>query len=115
MISLTREEAEYVLGVSPTHSYSALEPAPLKGGGYWLPEDVMDDPSNADLVDFLVDHVVPGEPLPEQTWDFGTPEEPNQEDIDAYNAAKLTWSEPASERGSVERDAAIRKTTRRRK
>jgi hypothetical protein len=103
MISLNRADAEYVLGVSPTHSYSALEPAPLKDGSYWLPEDVITDPANVDLMDFLADRTIPGEPTPEQTWDFGTPEVPNQEDIDAYNAAKLTWSEPVTERGTTAR------------
>jgi hypothetical protein len=107
MISLTRSEAEYVLGVSPTHEHSALEPAPLKDGTYVLPEDILDDEANADVHDFLVDHVVPGDPAPEQVWDFGTMEEPNQIEIDAYNAAKLTWSETTSSRASPDRQAEV--------
>jgi hypothetical protein len=90
-----------------------LEPAPLKDGSYVLPEDVLDDEANVDVHDFLVDHIVPGDPTSEQTWDFGTMEEPNQVEIDAYNAAKLTWSEPQSERASEARSAAL--TTRRRR
>ena len=93
MILLTRAEAENVLGPSPTTPHSALEPAPLKDGNYVLPEDVLDDPANADVAAFLSTKIVPGDPTPEQSWDFGTMEEPNQAEIDAYNAARLSWSE----------------------
>jgi hypothetical protein len=101
MISLTRADAESVLGPSPTHPHSALEPAPLKDGSYVLPEDVLDDEANADVHDFLADKVIPGDPTPEQTWDFGTMEEPNQPEVDAYNAAKLTWSEGGAQRAAA--------------
>jgi hypothetical protein len=101
MILLTREEAESVLGPSPTAPESALEPAPLMDGSYVLPEDVLDDPANDDVYDFLVDHVVPGEPDPALVWDFGTPDDPNEHDILAYNAAKLTWSEGGAQRAAA--------------
>lgn len=107
MISLTLEEALYVLGLSPvaqdTHGLCALEPVPLKGGGYWMPEDVLDHPANEDVYDYLVDKVIPGGPTPEQEWNFGTLEEPNQAEIDAYNAVNLSYTAPETERGSEER------------
>ena len=109
MILLTREEAETVLGPSPTAPESALEPAPLMDGTYVLPEDVLDDPANADVYDFLVDHVVPGDPDPALVWDFGTPDNPNEHDIIAYNAAEadLERGRPAtggSRGGSATKD-----------
>lgn len=113
MINLTKENAEYVLGVSPTHPHNALEPAPLMDGTYVLPEEVLDDPANADIHDFLAGYVVPGDPDPALIWDFGTPEDPNEHDIIAYNAMKLTWSEPNSVRGSAERAAGGKKTRKR--
>jgi hypothetical protein len=119
MILLTREEAEYVLGLSPitVHGASALEPAPLMDGSYVLPEDVLDDPSNVDVEPFLSTKVVPGDPDPALLWDFGTPDDPNEHDIIAYNAMKLTWSEPVDERASVQRASRVgyeRKTSRKR-
>jgi hypothetical protein len=78
MILLTREEAEAVLGPSPTAPESALEPAPLMDGTYVLPEDVIADPANADVEAFLTDHVVPGDPDPALVWDFGTPDNPRR-------------------------------------
>jgi len=107
MISLTLDEALYVLGLSPvaqdTHGLCALEPVPLKGGGYWMPEDVLDHPATQDVYDYLVDKVIPGGPTPEQTWDFGTLEAPNQAEIDAYNAASMSYTAPETERGSEDR------------
>jgi hypothetical protein len=101
MILLTREEAESVLGPSPSHPASALEPAPLMDGTYVLPEDVLDDPANADVVGFLSGKVVPGDPDPALIWDFGTMEDPNEHDIIAYNAMKLTWSEGGAQRAAA--------------
>jgi hypothetical protein len=107
MILLTREEAEAVLGPSPTAPESALEPAPLMDGTYVLPEDVIADPANADVEAFLTDHVVPGDPDPALVWDFGTPDNPNEHDIIAYNQMKLVWSE-----GGAQRSAAYAATQR---
>jgi hypothetical protein len=111
MISLTREEAEYVLGKSPSHEHHALEPVPLKDGTYVLPEDVLDGEENADVYDFLVNHVVPGDPPANGGWDFGTMEMPNQAELDAYNAAKLTWSDPTEQRATPERETAVKAKT----
>jgi hypothetical protein len=110
MIVLNRAEAEYVLGLSPTHPESALEPAPLMDGSYVLPDDVLDDEANADVVDYLTDRVVPGDPDPALVWDFGPPDDPDQEAIDLYNSLKLTWSEPQTERASPAR--SVTKTGR---
>jgi len=92
MIVLTREEAETVLGPSPIQPDSALEPVPLKDGTYVLPEDVLDDPANADVAAFLTDHIVPGDP--DQELIFG------EEEGDAYQAAALTWSEGGAQRAA---------------
>ena len=108
MIILNHAEAEYVLGLSPidTHGASALEPAPLPSNEYVLPEDVLADPANDDVQPFLSGQPV-REILPEENWDFGTPEEPDEAAIAAYNAAKLTWSEPTDERATLGRASRL--------
>ena len=45
------------------------------------------DPAHADIKDFLITKYMPGDPDPRLLWDLGTMEDPNQEEIDAYNAA----------------------------
>jgi hypothetical protein len=105
MIIMTLDEAEYVLGPSPTVEHSALEPAPLPSGEYVLPEEVIPDPANADVKQFLEGLPV-REVLPEENWDFGTPEDPDEEAQADYVAAKLTWSETMTARGTPERAAA---------
>ena len=108
MIVLNRAEAEYVLGLSPVtvHGASALEPAPLPSNEYILPEDVLADPTNVDVQAFLA-----GQPtreiLPEENWDFGPIDDPDEAAIAAYNAAKLTWSEPTDERATLGRAARL--------
>jgi len=96
MIVLTREEAETILGPSPTHPQSALEPVPLRDGTYVLPDDVVDDPANADVEVFLVDHMVDGEPEEDMLFDMENPD-----DAAAYEAAKLTWSEGGQQRAAA--------------
>jgi hypothetical protein len=108
MIVLNKAEAEYVLGLSPVtvHGASALEPAPLPSNEYILPEEVMADPANADVVTFLSSQPV-REILPEENWNFGTIEDPDELSIAAYNAAKLTWSEPTDERATLGRASRL--------
>jgi hypothetical protein len=108
MIILNKAEAEYVLGLSPidTHGASALEPAPLPSNEYILPEDVLADPTNVDVAPFLAGQPV-REILPEENWDFGTMEDPDEVAIAAYNAARLTWSEPTDERATLGRASRL--------
>jgi len=113
MIVLTREEAETVLGPSPSHPHSALEPAPLMDGTYVLPDETIEDPANADVSGFLAEHWTEGNPDPALVWDFGTPADPNEHDIIAYNQMKLTWSEGGQQRAAAYA-AAERKTSRKR-
>ena len=105
MIILTRAEAEYVLGPSPTVEHSALEPAPLPSGEYVLPEEVILDPANEDVHDFL-DPLPTRDITPEENWDFGPIDDPDEEAQAAYNDAKLTWSETMTTRATPERAAA---------
>ena len=118
MIILNRAEAEYVLGLSPVTEYgaSAIEPAPLPSLEYILPEDVLADPANVDVEPFLATLPV-RDILPEENWDFGTLEDPDEAGLAAYEAARLTWSEPVDERASVQRASRVgyeRKTSRKR-
>lgn len=53
MIILTATEATTVRGISPTRSYSALEPVLLKTGEYMLPEAIEADPANVDIAAYL--------------------------------------------------------------
>jgi hypothetical protein len=53
MIILTAEQAEQVRGISPLNGSAALDPQPLKDGAFELHEDVILDPANADVHDFL--------------------------------------------------------------
>lgn len=53
MIILTSAEADKVRGRSPSKSYAALDPVPLKDGTYMLHEDVLADPAHADVAAFL--------------------------------------------------------------
>jgi hypothetical protein len=68
-----------------------------------MPEDVLDHPATQDVYDFLVDKVVPGQPTPEQEWDFGTIEAPNQAEIDLYNSMRISYTAPDSVRGTEDR------------
>jgi len=61
MIVLTAEDAGKVRGRSPADSGRALYPVPLKDGRFILGEEVLDDPANADVRDFLA--AMPREPL----------------------------------------------------
>jgi hypothetical protein len=106
MIILTRSEAEYVLGVSPTHGYAALEPVPLPSGEYILPEDVLADPANTDVKNFL--NTLPKREItPEESWDFGTLEDPDETARAAYDAARLVWHEPTDVRLSPARASRV--------
>jgi hypothetical protein len=108
MIILNRAEAEYVLGLSPVtaHGASALEPAPLPAGEYLLPEDVMADPANVDVEPFLASQPT-REILPEENWNFGTEEDPDEAALAAYEAARLVWSEPVDERATTARASRL--------
>lgn len=49
MIILTSQQAAQVRGISPTVSYAALDPVPLRDGTFMLPEEVINDPAHADV------------------------------------------------------------------
>ena len=64
------------------------------------------DPANVDVEPFLT-----GQPtrdiLPEEEWNFGTEEDPDEVALAAYEAARLTWSEPTDERATLERASRL--------
>lgn len=53
MIVLTAEEAWRVRGRSPKDAGRALDPVPLRDGRFMLGEEVLDDPANGDVREFL--------------------------------------------------------------
>jgi hypothetical protein len=54
MIILTANDATKVRGISPSVSYAALNPAPLKDGTFALGDEVLFDRAHEDVRDFLV-------------------------------------------------------------
>ena len=57
---------------------------------------MIDDPANEDVADFLAEHLVDGDPDPELVWDMEDPD-----DVAAYEAAQLTWSEGGQQRAAA--------------
>lgn len=53
MIILTALERGQVLGISPTHSYAAIDPIPIKDGTFMLSEEAISDCCHADVKSFL--------------------------------------------------------------
>lgn len=103
MIILTADEAANVRGRSPKDRGRAIEPVPLKDGRFMLGEEVLDDPSNTDVREFLAS--LPREPvekLPVYSVDDVPPEKPE--------AAKLvgrTLAQALDRQAILEQKAAI--------
>ena len=86
MIILTNEEAAKVRGISPTNSFAAIEPVPLKDGTYMLGEQVLADPAHAD-VETLLGKCARGSVVDNQRYGFADTAELNLRDLPTWQGA----------------------------